>query len=262
MHIFGCVTYGEEGGLGPAEVVPRRRGSVRVCGLCGIELRLHWTWTIIAVLLTTSIATLGLPVLEPHWPPLRRWLVAAAVALLFFASLVAHELSHSLMARRRGIPVENITLFLFGGVSSLSEEPRRANDEFWVAVVGPLASFGLMVAFAALWGLAAWAGAETLATTFFYVALVNFMVGAFNLLPGYPLDGGRILRSAVWRFRRSHGKASAFAGVVGKIVASGLVALGAFLLVSGALGGLWLAFLGIFVWTAGVLERRAEQSSS
>lgn len=234
---------------------------MRVCGLCGIDLRLHWTWGIIAVLLTTSIATLGLPVLEPAWTWPRRWVVAAIVSLLFFASLVAHELSHSLMAKYRGIRVHDITLFLFGGVSALGSEPSRARDEFWIAVVGPLCSFALMFVFGGLTLLAGWAGWESAQTTFFYVAMVNFMVGAFNLLPGYPLDGGRILRSAVWRYQRNLSSASRFAGNIGKVVAAGLVGLGGFLLVSGALGGLWLAFLGVFIWTAGVLERRAEQSA-
>ncbi|MGA9521956.1 MAG: site-2 protease family protein [Myxococcaceae bacterium] len=241
--------------VGPVRVRARRR-SLRLGAISGIEISLHWTWLIIATLITSSVAMLWLPVVQPAWDGALRWPVAIVCALLFFGSLLLHELAHALMAQRRGIPVLGITLFLFGGVSKLGAEPARARDEFWIAVVGPLASFGLMVVFAGAFLAADVLAVETAATVALYLTLVNFMVGAFNLLPGYPLDGGRILRSAIWGARRNFRSATRVAGGIGRGVAAGLMALGVWLVLDGAIGGLWMALLGMFLWTAGGAQMR------
>lgn len=223
---------------------------MRLFAVFDIHIRIHWSWAIIAVLLTTSIALAGLPVLAPGWEMAQRWMVAGVVAFLFFTSLLLHELAHAVMAKRRGLPVQGITLFLFGGVSVLGAQPRRPLDEFLIAVVGPLASFALMGLFGGLYWVAAAARVEVLAVTFFYVALVNGMIGAFNLLPGFPLDGGRILRSALWGLSRNLPGASRAAAWVGRLFALGFLALGVWLVAAGAPTGGWLVLMGGFLWVA------------
>lgn len=246
------------GGGGPGAVeenvaapsAPLSRGSIRIGALSRIEIRVHWSWAIIAVLLTTSIALAGLPVLAPAWALGQRWMVAGVVSALFFSSLLLHELAHAVMARRRGLPVHGITLFLFGGVSMVGAQPRRPMDEFLIAVVGPLASFALMFLFGGLYLAAMYGGLETLSVTFFYVALVNLMIGAFNLLPGFPLDGGRILRAALWGLSRNMRAASVAAAYLGRVFALIWAALGVWLLSSGTPTGLWLILMSMFLWVA------------
>ncbi len=221
-----------------------------MCVLSRIEVRVHWSWSIIAVLLTSSIALAGLPVLAPSWGLGLRWMVAAVVSTLFFTSLLLHELAHALMARRRGLPVHGITLFLFGGVSLIGEQPKRPMDEFLIAVVGPLASFALMFLFGGLYLLAANLGLEVAAVALFYVAVVNLMIGAFNLLPGFPLDGGRILRAALWGLSRNIRGASVAAAWIGRLFALSFASFGVWLLFSGVPTGLWLVMMALFLWIA------------
>ena len=223
---------------------------MRLFALFDIEIRVHWSWAIIAVLLTASIGLAGLPVLAPAWDTGLRWAVAGVVAFLFFTSLLLHELAHAVMAKRRGLPVQGITLFLFGGVSVLGAQPRRPLDEFLIAIVGPVASFALMLLFGGLYWLSAAALWDVLAVTFFYVALVNGMIGVFNLLPGFPLDGGRILRSALWGLSRSLPGASRAAAWVGRAFALAFLGLGVWLVMAGAPTGGWLALMGMFLWVA------------
>ena len=226
------------------------RGSLKVGVLSRIEIRVHWSWLIIAVLLTTSIALAGLPVLAPSWGLGLRWAVAAVVSSLFFTSLLLHELAHALMARRRGLPVHGITLFLFGGVSLIGEQPKRPLDEFLIAVVGPLASFALMFLFGGLYLGAASLDWEVPAVALFYVAVVNLMIGAFNLLPGFPLDGGRILRAALWGISRNIRGASVAAAWIGRLFALSFASFGVWLLFSGMPTGLWLVMMAMFLWFA------------
>src|SRR5262249_21279373 len=176
------------------------------------------------------------------------WSAGLFATLGFFASLVVHELSHSLVAQRYGIRVSGITLFLFGGVSRIEQEPADPRVELRVAVVGPLTS----VALAALFWLAAWSlsdyrGRVTIAVLD-YLAYVNAALGVFNLIPGLPLDGGRILRAAVWLRTGSVQRATRLASHLGAGFALGLMALGALEMLSGALmGGLWLVFIALFL---------------
>lgn len=222
----------------------------------GIPLRIHWSWLIVAGLLTTLVALVGLPSLQPTWSLGVRWPAAALISILFFASLVLHELAHAVAARRRGLPVLSITLFLLGGVSAIGAEPKRARDEFVIAVVGPLTSFALMFGFAALFEAFVLAGSAFGATVCLYLALVNLMVGGFNLLPGYPLDGGRMLRAAIWGARRNFPSATKLAGYAGRAVAVCLGAGGLALIAFGALGGVWLAMMGFFLWSAAMPKMR------
>ncbi len=161
-----------------------------------------------------------------------------------------HELAHSVLARGRGLPVHSITLFVFGGVSMLGGEARRAKDEFWIAIVGPLTSFVVAAVAFAVWLVARALEAEVVRAMAGYLASINLSVGIFNLLPGFPLDGGRVLRSLVWGVRRSLVEATRIASNVGKGIAALLVALGILMVFLGGLGGLWLVFIGWFLWNA------------
>lgn len=223
-------------------------GALRVGRLAGIELRISSTWLIIAALVVYSLAWSVFPDdLPGHSRPVY---VAMAVvaALLFFASIVVHELGHSLVAKRVGIGVESITLFLFGGVATISDEARRPRDEFAIAIAGPLASLAIGGAF---WGGARGlesAGAPVEVTrVLWYLAVVNVFLAAFNMLPGFPLDGGRVLRSIVWGAGGSLVTATRVAAMGGRVVGVGMIAFGLWQFSAGAYDGLWAMLLGWFV---------------
>jgi Zn-dependent protease len=176
--------------------------SLRIGKIGGIEVFVHWSWLFVFVLITWSFATGILDHFYPEWSAGQRWLVGAIVSLVFFLSLLLHELAHSLLARRRGIDVRDITLFFLGGVSSLKGEPQTAQDEFAIAAVGPLTSLLLGALFGAGWAiLRLWSAG--LAGISAQLAIINVILAAFNMLPGYPLDGGRVLRSLIWRHNKN-----------------------------------------------------------
>ncbi len=226
-------------------------GSFRVFRLFGIGVFIHWSWVFIFLLSTWSVASQYLPDVYPEWEARQRWLVGAITTLLFFGSVLAHEISHSLEARRRGLVVNSITLFLFGGVSALGSEARGARDEFWIAIVGPLTSFAAAAVFGGVWLLARGAGWEPIKAGAGYLAYVNIAVGVFNLLPGFPLDGGRVLRAILWGAKRNMLEATRIAGNVGRAVAGLLIALGVVTVFTGGLGGgFWFILIGWFLWNA------------
>ena len=163
--------------------------------------------------------------------------------LLLFASVLAHEFGHSLVARSQGIPVRNITLFILGGVAQLEREPDSPGREAWMAVAGPLVS--VAIGGASLAAAYALPGPEQLVALLAYLGVMNLALVVFNLLPGFPLDGGRVLRALLWRISHDHVKATRQAAVVGQVFAWGFIALGAAqILVGGSLGGLWLILVG------------------
>ena len=170
--------------------------SFRISRVFGIPIEINASWGIVFLLLTFLLSQefgdsrLG-------WPVAQRWIVAGALAILFFVSVLTHELSHSVLAKRQGIPVEGITLFIFGGVSRLSREPDGPWQEFIIAVIGPVSSLLLAVIFGFAWYLLG-QGDSTLEVMLFLLAWSNLRLCVFNLLPGYPLDGGRVLRAAIW----------------------------------------------------------------
>jgi len=236
----------------------------------GITVRVDWSWLLIAFLITWSLASAFNDVHE-GWSPLAMWGIALLVALLFFASVLAHEFAHSLVARSRGIPVRSITLFLFGGVSSIEREPDSPKSEFLITIVGPLTS---LVIGAILLGLAALTtpsvdttDAEAalrsmgpLHTVVWWLGSVNLLLGVFNLIPGFPLDGGRVLRSILWASTNNLRRATRWASWVGQGVAWVLIVLGVMMIFgttipffgSGLISGLWLAFIGWFLNSAAV----------
>lgn len=239
----------------------RRRG-LRVGSLFGIEIRLDPSVMLIFALIVFMLATGVFPKWHPDWSAGQAWGLALAAGLLFFASLLAHELAHSVVAILHGVPVPRITLFLFGGVSEMSREPDSPRAEFLIAVVGPAMSLLLGAIFtaagAALAGdaeAAGWpadpeallSGLSPLATMLFWLGPVNLMLGVFNLVPGFPLDGGRVLRSALWWLTGDVVRATRWASLAGQAVAWGLIVLGVVQVLSGLLQGLWLMLIGWFL---------------
>lgn len=226
-----------------------RRSGLSLFRVAGIEIRLDYSWLLIFVLILVSLSVGYFPQDSPDQATLAYWVAGLAGTLLFFASILIHELSHSIVARLSGISVPAITLFLFGGVSQMKEEASKPATEFRIAIVGPLTSFALAAIF---WGIGRFLPEGTpslVASVVHYLAFINTALGVFNLLPGFPLDGGRVLRALVWWRTGSLRRATRTAADVGKGLALGLMFLGGLqILVAGALmGGLWLVFIGMFL---------------
>jgi len=223
------------------------RGSWRLGRLFGIAIDIDYSWLIIFGLVAWSLATGYFPEQYEGWPAWLYWFVGLLTSLAFFGSVLTHELSHSLIAKARGGEVRNITLFIFGGVASMVEEPDSPGSEFLMAFAGPLSSFVL----AALFGLLrlTFDGLnEPLAALLQYLAYVNVAVGAFNLMPGFPLDGGRVLRAILWMATNSLRRATRWASYAGQGVAFLLIFLGISWSLQGRLfDGLWLVFIGWFL---------------
>jgi len=228
---------------------PRRKapvlGGFRLGRLAGIDVLVHWSWFLIFFLLTWTLAQGLFLNRYPHWSAATAWLAGGLTSLLLFGSVLLHEWAHAMMARRHGIGVRSITLFIFGGVSSLTEEPKRPGEEFLIAGVGPATSFLL----AGLFGLAGLLFRSTaIGTASFYLAFINVLLGAFNLLPGFPLDGGRLLRAIAWARKGSLPQATRMAAMTGIGLAFVLMAGGVAAFVLGAfLTGIWFVVIGWFL---------------
>lgn len=225
--------------------------SLRFGKLAGINIGVHWSWIFIFLLLTFSLATGYYPDAVEDLSTATYWMLGAVAAVLLFVSVLLHELAHSLTARAQGLPVKEITLFLFGGVSNIQEEPPRPRVEFITTAVGPATS--LILGFLAL-GLGAMLEgvSPAVTTTITYVGIINILLGGFNLIPGFPLDGGRILRSVVWAITDDAEKATRWASIVGVLAAWLLIGAGvATIFFTGAvISGVWFAFIGWFLLQA------------
>ncbi|MDI6853713.1 MAG: site-2 protease family protein [Deltaproteobacteria bacterium] len=226
-------------------------GSIRGITLFkigGIRLSLDISWFIIFALVLLALSAGYFPRHFPGREPQTYWLAGFVATFLFFASVVIHELSHSFMAIRSGIDIPEITLFVFGGVSRITQEPQDPVTELKIAVVGPLASFALAVFFWVLKALSRGFEPSMLVAVFGYLAWINLALGIFNLMPGFPLDGGRIFRAIWWWKSGSLTRATKIATDIGKGFAVALMILGALQIFAGALiGGLWLVFIGMFL---------------
>jgi Zn-dependent protease/CBS domain-containing protein len=222
-------------------------GSFRLGKIFGIDIALHISWVIIFVLVTWSLATGGFASLYPGWSPLTYWMISVLAALLLFVSVLLHELSHSLVARARGLPVKNITLFIFGGVSNIEQEPKSPGVEFQMSLVGPLTSLVLGGLFFLLLLLSRGETSPFVAVLS-YLAWTNILLGLFNLLPGFPLDGGRVLHSLIWKLSGNVRTATRSATLVGQIIAYLFIFIGIWLFFAGGvLDGLWIGFIGWFL---------------
>jgi Zn-dependent protease/CBS domain-containing protein len=227
--------------------------AVRLFDVFGFQIRVDPSWLIIAALIVWSLASGYFPAEVPGLHDGDYLAVAVAAMLGLFASLILHELSHSLVARRFGLGVGGITLFLFGGVAELEQEPQSAVSEFWIAVAGPAMSFALALVFRLLESAVAMAGASDLLVTLIgYLAAINLVLALFNLLPAFPLDGGRVLRAVLWHFRGDLLAATRTASTAGVLFGYLLVALGLAALFSGqtVIGGLWPILIGLFLAAA------------
>lgn len=220
--------------------------------ILGIEVHIHRSWVIIGALVLWTLAANALPADYPRMAPSLRLVMAAVITLLFFASLLAHELAHSVVAMARGIPVHRITFFLFGGMAQTSTDSRSAGEEFLIAIAGPLMSFLLGGLFLAFWAVGANGGwGEVVVGTAAYVAFLNLILGTFNLLPGFPMDGGRVLRSVIWKITGNVTRATRWAARVGSLMAILLMAYGFYEILAGAfINGVWLIFIGMFIRNA------------
>src|SRR3989440_1484474 len=225
-------------------------GSFRIGNIAGIDIDINVSWIIILVLLTVSLATGWFPQLYPRWSTATYWLIAFLSSLLLFVSVLLHELAHSLVARRRGLPVKSITLFIFGGVSNIEREPTSPAIEFQMALVGPLTSLVIGV-ICLLLQLPLQGSNSPLEGILFYLAVSNLLLGVFNLIPGFPLDRGRVLHSIVWRLTGNLRQATRVASLAGQFIAYLFILLGSWLFFAGSrVNGLWFGFIGWFLLSA------------
>jgi Zn-dependent protease/CBS domain-containing protein len=225
-------------------------GSYRLFRVFGIDILVHWSWLAIFALLTWWLSQGFFKDEYGDWTVGERWAAALVASLAFFTSILLHELAHSLVAKREGLPVKSITLFIFGGVSALGGEPETPGQEFRVAIVGPLVSFLLAGVFAIVAVVAhlSGVGARPPAAVALYLAIINGAVGVFNMMPGYPLDGGRVLRAGLWARGRNLLTATRRASLAGSFLAFGLIALGVVSVLAGNfIGGAWFIVIGWFL---------------
>jgi len=237
--------------------------------LFGIRIRIDWSWLIVFTLITWSLGS-SFSEMHPGWSPATSWVVAVVAAVLFFGSVLAHELAHSLFARSRGVPVRVITLFLFGGVSNIERDPDTPRSEFIMAILGPLTSFvigGLLLLLASMIvrtspgsigdPVAFVQSLGPVTTALIWLGSVNIFLAVFNMVPGFPLDGGRVLRSILWAATGNLVRATRYASFIGQGVAWLLILMGIAMVFGvqvpffgSGFGGLWLAFIGWFLHNA------------
>jgi Zn-dependent protease/CBS domain-containing protein len=231
----------------------KRASVVPVGRVLGIPVGLDYSWFLIFALLTWSLATGYFPAEFKNWPVAVYWITGAMTALMLFGSVVLHELGHSVIALRFKVPVRSITLFIFGGVAQIGGEPPSAKAEFQIAIAGPIVSFLLAAFFFVVKPLVA--GIEPVWGLAKYLAYINFALALFNLVPGFPLDGGRVFRAIVWSVTRSFQKATVVAASVGRGFAFFFIAVGVLRMFTGNLvGGMWIAFIGWFLNSAAVAQ--------
>ena len=222
--------------------------SLRLGKIFGIPVEVNISWILVFLLLTYLLAS-EFEDARLRWPAVQRWSVAMVTVVLFFLSVLVHELSHSVMALSKGIPVRGINLFIFGGVSRLDKEPDRPLIEFMVASVGPLISIVLAVVLGGIWFLLG-RGDSPVEVVLVLLTWTNLSLGVFNLVPGYPLDGGRLLRAGIWGLTGNHRKATRIASGIGLLVGGAMLLGGISLAVFlEPVYGVWLAIVGAFLFS-------------
>jgi Zn-dependent protease len=230
--------------------------------LFGFPIRVDFSWVLILLLVTYSLAAGYFPENHPGMPRTAYWAMGFVAAIGLFASILFHELAHALVARHYKIQIGGITLFIFGGVAELKEESPSPKVEFWVAVVGPIASFLLGYGFLKLSGYGeAFAWNKSIVLIFYYLGFMNVLLALFNLIPAFPLDGGRVFRSLMWAIKKDYIWATRLAANLGQVFGWILVGLGAIQWLRGSpFGGLWYVLIGFFLRQAAknILTRLAE----
>ena len=229
--------------------MPMRTAGFRIAKILGIPIYLDATWLLIFGLITYTLA-MNFGQQHPQWTPVQHWALGILTSLLFFGSVLFHELAHSVVALYYKIPVHSITLFIFGGIARIGREPSKPIQEFNIAAAGPLASFFLAGAFGAL--MLAFPAEHMVGALASYLAITNLMLGAFNLAPGFPLDGGRIFRAIIWGVTKDFSRATLIAGSSGRVVAYALMGIGGYLAFykNDWYSGLWLGVIGLYLLNA------------
>lgn len=222
--------------------------SIRLFSLLGFDVKIDWSWIVIAVLIAWSLST-GLFPFEYEGLSLQTyWIMGIVGALGLFLSIILHEFSHSLVARKYGLPMKGITLFIFGGIAEMGEEPPSPKAEFVMAIAGPLASIAVALCFYGVYALGAGWFARPVAGVIGYLAWINAILAGFNLIPAFPLDGGRVLRSIIWHLKGDLRKATRISSRIGSGFGILLILLGVVHFISGNfVGGLWWFLIGMFL---------------
>jgi Zn-dependent protease len=230
------------------------RGGIPIGRIWGIELRLHYSWFFIFALVTWALVTSYFGVLTPEWNLGTRIAAGIITSILFFGSVLAHELMHSRVALNQGTQVQSIVLFALGGVSQIGGEPKRASDEFRMAFAGPVTSLILGGIFGGIWFAlkdSGQFGIQFAAAIAYWLGIINIALGVFNLIPGFPLDGGRVLRSILWGINHDIRKSTRIASDVGRVFGYLFILGGIWLFFSGLFfNGLWLILIGWFLISA------------
>ncbi len=243
------------------------KSTFKLFTIGGIEIGVHFTWLFAFALITWSLARGLYPESFPRWSETEYWVAGAATSLVLFASVLVHELAHSFMALRQRMPVKGITLFIFGGVSNIGGDARKPGEEFLVAIVGPATSVLISAMFYFLWyGISdtksrdlPWlnGASSPVEGVIFYSAFVNLSVAVFNMVPGFPLDGGRVLRSMIWGITGSMRRATVIAANIGRFVGWCLMAFGLYrALNDDPIGGIWMMMIGWFLASAATSAMR------
>ncbi len=223
--------------------------SLKLGTIWGIPIGVHASWFLVFFLLVWSLSIGYFPEEYPRLSPMVHLILALVTSLLFFASVLGHELGHSFVALKENIPVRSVTLFIFGGVAHIGQEPRSPGAEFRIAIAGPLTSLLFSLLFGAIWLISR--EVHLLAAPVIYLMRINLILASFNMIPGFPLDGGRVLRAIVWWLTKSFTRATRIASLSGQFIAFGFIAVGVYQIFSGQLmDGLWLAFIGWFLQNA------------
>jgi Zn-dependent protease/CBS domain-containing protein len=222
------------------------KGAWKLGTIMGIPIRVHFSWLIVFGLITWLLSSRYFPQVTPDLPFVSYWISGALAALLLFASVAFHELAHSYVAQKYRLTIESITLFIFGGVAQLKGDPPHPRAEFWIAIAGPLSSFFLSGVFFLL-TMSSAGGTRAL---FAYLTQINLILGVFNLIPGFPMDGGRVLRSAIWGKKRDYFYATQKASSIGRGIALFFIFFGLFSIFTRGPGGFWLILIGWFLYSA------------
>lgn len=229
------------------------RHTIPIGRIFGISIDLDYSWFFILALLTWMLAVNYYPTEFKNWGTAEYWIMGGVTAVMLFVSVLLHELGHSVVAMRYGIKVPRITLFIFGGVSQIAEEPGSAAAEFWIAIAGPAVSFVLAILLHAVQPILV--SVSPLLALAKYLALINFFLGMFNLIPGFPLDGGRVFRAIVWGVTRNFQQATVIAAMTGRFIGFALILLGVWQALGGnVLNGLWIAFIGWYLESAAATQ--------
>lgn len=230
------------------------KAQIKLGRVFGVEIGLHYSWFIIALLITFSLAE-QFQLANADWSAGLRWGLAVVTAILFFASIVIHELSHALVAKSRGLPVRSITLFALGGIAQIERDAADAKTEFWMGIIGPITSF-VIGAVCLLLALAlGWPPPQLpqtpVAAMLMWLGVINIALALFNMVPGFPLDGGRVLRGLIWWVTGNAKQATTIAARIGQVIAFLMIIYGVMqFFIGSGFSGLWLAFIGWFLLSA------------